>query len=127
MFDQIENTRDRRPFPPAARVGPNLAASDPGMSLYGGSRHARWVVLVALMFTGPTGGADTDDGQWIRPAKDFASTRYSALSEINTQTVKNLRLAWSFSTGVTRGHEAAPLVVGAAMYVVTPYPNILYG
>jgi lanthanide-dependent methanol dehydrogenase len=33
---------------------------------------------------------------------------------------------WSFSTGVLHGHEAAPLVVGDTMYVVTPFPNILY-
>ena len=37
-----------------------------------------------------------------------------------------LKLAWTFSTGVDRGHEAAPLVVGSTMYVVTPYPNTLY-
>ena len=37
-----------------------------------------------------------------------------------------LQLAWTFSTGVNRGHEAAPLVVGSTMYVVTPFPNTLY-
>jgi PQQ-dependent dehydrogenase (methanol/ethanol family) len=60
------------------------------------------------------------------PAKDYASTRYSGLEEINTGNVKNLKVAWTFSTGVNRGQEAAPLVVGNTMYVVTPYPNILY-
>src|SRR5205814_4423681 len=34
--------------------------------------------------------------------------------------------AWTFSTGVLRGQEAAPLVVNHTMFVVTPYPNILY-
>ena len=28
-------------------------------------------------------GADADAGQWTMPAKDFASTRYSALAQIN--------------------------------------------
>src|SRR5919107_3529588 len=60
------------------------------------------------------------------PAKDYASTRYSGLDQINTENVKNLKVAWTFSTGVNRGQEAAPLVVGQTMYVVTPYPNILY-
>jgi PQQ-dependent dehydrogenase (methanol/ethanol family) len=60
------------------------------------------------------------------PAKDYASTRYSGLEEINAGNVKNLKVAWTFSTGVNRGQEAAPLVVGNTMYVVTPYPNILY-
>ena len=40
--------------------------------------------------------------------------------------VANLKEAWSFSTGATNGHEAAPLVVGDTMYVVTPFPNMLY-
>jgi len=77
----------------------------------------------------PTAAAATaadEDGQWVRPARDYASTRYSALTEITAENVKGLRLAWTFSTGVNRGHEAAPLVVGTTMYVVTPYPNFLY-
>jgi lanthanide-dependent methanol dehydrogenase len=67
-----------------------------------------------------------EDAQWLRPAKDYASTRYSDLADISNANVKQLKLAWSFSTGVNRGQEAAPLVVGSTMYVVTPYPNILY-
>ncbi|MFN7995190.1 MAG: methanol/ethanol family PQQ-dependent dehydrogenase [Bryobacteraceae bacterium] len=67
-----------------------------------------------------------DDGQWVMPAKNYASTRYSTLDQINIGNVKTLKLAWTFSTGLTRGHEAAPLVVNNTMYVVTPYPNILY-
>ncbi|MBV9267596.1 MAG: methanol/ethanol family PQQ-dependent dehydrogenase [Acidobacteriaceae bacterium] len=67
-----------------------------------------------------------DDGQWVMAAKNYASTRYSTLNQINTQNVKNLKLDWTFSTGYTRGHEAAPLVVNNTMYIVTPYPNDLY-
>jgi PQQ-dependent dehydrogenase (methanol/ethanol family) len=67
-----------------------------------------------------------DDGQWLIPAGDYANTRYSALDQINTGNARNLRLSFTFSTGVTHGHEAAPLVAGNTMYLVTPYPNILY-
>jgi PQQ-dependent dehydrogenase (methanol/ethanol family) len=67
-----------------------------------------------------------DDGQWIRPAKDYASTRYSTLDQINASNVANLKLAFTFSTGLTHGHEAAPLVVNNTMYIVTPWPNNLY-
>jgi len=67
-----------------------------------------------------------EDGQWAFPAKDYASTRFSGLDQININNVKNLKLAWSFSTGVLRGHEAAPIVVNKTMYIVTPYPNKLY-
>src|SRR6476646_3051581 len=73
-----------------------------------------------------TAPAAAEDGQWLMAAKDYANTRYSALDKINTGNVANLREAWSFSTGVTNGHEAAPLVVGDTMYVVTPFPNVLY-
>src|SRR3954463_170578 len=70
--------------------------------------------------------SDKDDGQWTMPSKNYQATRYSGLDEINTHNAKDLRVAWTFSTGVNRGHEAAPLVVGDTMYVVTPFPNILY-
>jgi glucose dehydrogenase len=75
--------------------------------------------------TAPT-RPDRDDGQWLIPARDYANTRYSALDQINAGNAKDLRLAFTFSTGVTHGHEAAPLVVGDTMYIVTPWPNILY-
>lgn len=67
-----------------------------------------------------------DDGQWVMAPKNHASTRFSGLTEITTDNAPQLTLKWSFSTGVLQGHEAAPLVVGSTMYVVTPFPNILY-
>jgi PQQ-dependent dehydrogenase (methanol/ethanol family) len=67
-----------------------------------------------------------DDGQWPMAAKNYASTRYSGLDEINTTNAARLKVAWTFSTGVTAGHEAAPLVVGSTMYLVTPFPNFVY-
>ncbi|MBV9770862.1 MAG: methanol/ethanol family PQQ-dependent dehydrogenase, partial [Bryobacterales bacterium] len=67
-----------------------------------------------------------DDGQWPMASKNYAATRYSTLAQINTGNVNQLHLAWTFSTGLTRGHEAAPLVVNNTMYIVTPWPNLLY-
>jgi lanthanide-dependent methanol dehydrogenase len=67
-----------------------------------------------------------DDGQWTMAAKNYASTRFSTLEQITAANVQGLKLAWTFSTGLTRGHEAAPLVVNNTMFVVTPWPNILY-
>jgi len=57
---------------------------------------------------------------------DYANTRYSPLDQINKDNVKDLQVAWSFSTGVLRGHEGSPLVIGNMMYVHTPFPNIVY-
>jgi PQQ-dependent dehydrogenase (methanol/ethanol family) len=70
--------------------------------------------------------APADDGQWTMPAKDYASTRFSGLAQITTANVSALRPEFTFSTGVDKGHEAAPIVVGGTMFVVTPYPNYLY-
>jgi PQQ-dependent dehydrogenase (methanol/ethanol family) len=70
--------------------------------------------------------AQADDGQWLMAARDYANTRFSGLDQITTGNAKDLRVAWTFSTGMVRGHEGAPLVVGGTMYLVTPYPNALY-
>src|SRR5262249_49320410 len=74
----------------------------------------------------PKSAASDEDKQWTMQNKNYASTRYSALDSINTDNVKSLKVAWTFSTGVLRGHEGAPLVVGNMMYVHTPFPNIVY-
>ena len=58
---------------------------------------------------------------WVMATKDYANTRYSGLSQINTENVTHLTVAWTFSVGVDRGQEAAPLVVDGTMYVVSPY------
>jgi len=63
---------------------------------------------------------------WTMPAGDYANTRYSKLSQINSSNVGKLEVAWTFSTGVLRGHEGAPLVISDVMYLVTPFPNIVY-
>src|SRR3954470_18649994 len=68
-------------------------------------------------------GSAADD--WPMTAKDYASTRFSELADINASNIAQLKPAFSFSTGVVRGHEAAPLVVNGTMYIVTPYPNYL--
>jgi PQQ-dependent dehydrogenase (methanol/ethanol family) len=60
------------------------------------------------------------------PARDYAGTRFSPLADITPANVAGLRVAWTFSTGTTRGHEAAPIVVGDTLYLVNPYPNTLF-
>jgi len=70
--------------------------------------------------------AQADNGNWEMPGKNHASTRFSAMREITPANVRGLRTAFTFSTGVNKGHEAPPLVVGGTMYVLTPFPNNLY-
>jgi PQQ-dependent dehydrogenase (methanol/ethanol family) len=70
--------------------------------------------------------APPDDGTWTMPAKNYASTRYSALDQIRADNVAKLRVEFTFDTGVNRGQEAAPIVVDSTMYLVTPFPNVVY-
>ena len=67
-----------------------------------------------------------DPNQWVLQTGDYFNQRYSKLDQINKDNVKNLKVAWTFSTGVLRGHEGSPIVVGDTMYVHTPFPNIVY-
>jgi len=90
------------------------------------------ISAAALLAAGPLyaqsdlGKMSQNANDWVMPAKDYANTRYSTLKQINTGNVGKLQVAWTFSTGVLRGHEGAPLVVGDVMYVHTPFPNIVY-
>jgi PQQ-dependent dehydrogenase (methanol/ethanol family) len=74
----------------------------------------------------PRAAAPADDGNWTMPSKNYAATRFSALSQITPANIGKLSLAFTFSTGTTKGFEAPPLVVNGTMYVITPYPNYLY-
>src|ERR1700726_1349443 len=63
---------------------------------------------------------------WVMPAGGYENQRYSELKQINAGNVGKLQVAWTFSTGVLRGHEGGPLIVGNMMYVHTPFPNKVY-
>lgn len=60
---------------------------------------------------------------WVMPGKNYSSQNYSTSTQVNAGNVKNLKAAWSFSTGLLHGHEGTPLVVGGIMYVHTSFPN----
>jgi PQQ-dependent dehydrogenase (methanol/ethanol family) len=63
---------------------------------------------------------------WVMPTGDYANTRYSKLNQITAANAGKLQVAWTFSTGVLRGHEGGPLIIGNMMYVHTPFPNKVY-
>ncbi len=63
---------------------------------------------------------------WATPSGNYAATRYSKLNQINSKNVGDLQVAWTFSTGVLRGHEGGPLVIGDTLYIHTPFPNKVF-
>jgi len=91
------------------------------------------VSLLALAaYAGPTLANDEliklekDPKQWVMQTGNYANQRYSELNQITKDNVGKLQVAWTFSTGVLRGHEGGPLIVGDVMFVHTPFPNIVY-
>src|SRR6185437_4983001 len=93
-----------------AQIGHALAAPTPGAGRVAPS----------------AANAPPDDGQWTMPAKNFASTRFSSLTELTPANVKDLQPLFTFSLAVNKGQEAAPIVADNTLYVVTAYPNYVY-
>jgi alcohol dehydrogenase (cytochrome c) len=92
----------------AAEPAPNSQVALPSML----ARGADWL---------PPGAGD---GDWRMPSRDYGGTRYSPLSEINTQNASQLAIAWTFDDGESHyGHEMTPLVANNTMYIVSPFPN----
>ena len=90
-------------------------------------------VAGTAMFAGTTANANEelqklqkDPNGWAIPGGNYSSQRYSTLAQITTANAKNLHPVWTFSTGVLRGHEGGPLVIGDMMYLSTPYPNTVF-
>jgi PQQ-dependent dehydrogenase (methanol/ethanol family) len=90
---------------------------------------------VAALLAGLSTAASANDellvmeknpNNWVMPTGDYANTRFSQLGQINKSNVGDLKVAWTFSTGVLRGHEGGPLVIGDTMYIHGPFPNPVY-
>jgi lanthanide-dependent methanol dehydrogenase len=91
------------------------------------------VTLVALLGLSTPVAANDDvtkqtsnPDQWAMQTGTYSNQRYSKLDQITTKNVGSMKVAWSFSTGVLRGHEGSPLVIGSTLYLHTPFPNIVY-
>lgn len=80
----------------------------------------------ALAADSDVAGLTKDPKVWAMQAGDLNNHRYSELKQINSTNARNLTVAWTFSTGVLRGHEGGPLVIGDTMYVHSPFPNKVY-
>jgi quinohemoprotein ethanol dehydrogenase len=62
-------------------------------------------------------GAADEPANWLSHGRTYSETRFSPLHQIRDANVGQLGLAWSFPTGLRRGHEATPLVVDGVMYL----------
>jgi PQQ-dependent dehydrogenase (methanol/ethanol family) len=93
---------------------------------------ATWLGAIASFAAGAANGNEElnkmsqNPKDWVMPTGDYANTRYSKLNQITAANAGKLQVAWTFSTGVLRGHEGGPLIIGNTMYVHTPFPNKVY-
>ncbi len=68
----------------------------------------------------------SDPNNWAIQMGGYNGHRYSKLDQINTKNVSTIKVAWQFSTGVLRGHEGSPLVIGETMYLHSAFPNNVF-
>ncbi|HEY7895398.1 MAG TPA: methanol/ethanol family PQQ-dependent dehydrogenase [Gemmatimonadaceae bacterium] len=98
------------------------------------TRFSSWAVLGGALILGASAAsaqqelieAAKNPGQWVMPGRTYDLQRHSPLKQITTANVKDLQVAWTFSTGVLRGHEGNPLVIGHVMYVHSAFPNKVF-
>ena len=77
---------------------------------------------------------EQDPNYWVMPGGNYQQWRYSELKEINNKNAHQLQAAWTFSTGVLRGHEGGPLVLpasvtglkGDTLFIHAPFPNNVF-
>ena len=100
----------------------------------GGGRRAALTFLLLVGVGAATAHAQEEDlvslqadpAQWVMPNGNYAAWNYSPLDQITLDNVGDLSVAWTLPLPILDSHQAAPLVVGDTMYVVTPKPNRVY-
>src|SRR5712672_2614451 len=90
-------------------------------ALLAGSLLATWPALAADVTPERLANSDREPQNWLMNHRSYDSQRFSPLARINTDTVKNLKLAYSVAVGGTSINEnlqATPLVEDGFIYIV---------
>src|SRR5437763_15169083 len=74
------------------------------------------VLVIAATANGACRG---DSADWSSYGGTPSEQRFSALTQINADTVSRLGLAWSFDLGTLRGLEATPVVSDGVLYTTS--------
>jgi len=62
---------------------------------------------------------------WLLYRRTYDGMGFSPLDQISTANVADLRPAWTFSTGITEGHQAPPIVNDGVMFIATPGAQVI--
>ncbi len=65
--------------------------------------------------------ANAEPENWLLHGRTYDEQRFSPLTQINTESIDDLSLAWHFETGTVRGLEASPIIVDGRMYTTGPW------
>ena len=65
--------------------------------------------------------AHKESNNWRMVGRDYMSTRFSPLNQVNTRNVKRLVPKWSFSFGVLDAQNTTPLIHNGVMYVTSSH------
>jgi alcohol dehydrogenase (cytochrome c) len=65
------------------------------------------------------------DADWLMIRRTYDGWGYSPLNEITPANINRLQPAWVFATGVSSGHEAAPVVNNGVMFISTPSHRVV--
>src|SRR5258706_257296 len=68
--------------------------------------------------------ADDTPGDWLTHGRTYSEQRFSPLTDINRDTVKQLGVAWEFRTNTVRGLEATPIVSNGIMFVTGSWSKV---
>ena len=68
--------------------------------------------------------ADKDPGNWMTYGRTYSEQRFSPLTRITADNVKQLGLAWYADLDTNRGQEATPLVIDGVLYVSTAWSMV---
>ena len=61
---------------------------------------------------------------WLVGGGTYAGHYWSPLDQINLETVKDLKPAWSYDFDTVRGQESEPLIVDGVMYVTSAWSKV---
>lgn len=93
---------------------------------------AKFLVAMSAAICVGIGSAAADE--WASYGRDPGGTRFSPLTQIKPENVRNLRRAWTFHTGDiaagTNGHkrsgfETTPLFVDGRLFLTTPFNRVI--
>ena len=69
--------------------------------------------------------SETDGSQWLSYDRTWAQQRFSPLTQITTENVEQLGLAWSIDLDNTRGLEATPLYHEGVLYTSLSWSRVM--